>query len=284
LTASDLSLSASWHSALSMAKYGLPVMGSALIIMILDGAGRFFLDHFGSLEQVGRYSVAVKISGVMRMLIVVPFGSAWGGLLFQIAKSERAPLIYSKLMSYLLVLSISIALVLSLFSPLLLRILATREYFGSLSCIPWLFLVQATAILQYPSSVGLYLGSATRWLLPIFSCGIIVSFLLNRLLIPNFGILGAAGAWLCAWVVITFLMARIGQRHYPMKYEIKPFLIALLPCILILAGPRLGILPTRTAGVLALAFVSIVILGGAMCYIWVDLRTLDAGLPRGVRE
>jgi O-antigen/teichoic acid export membrane protein len=284
LTASDLSWSASWHSALSMAKYGWPVMCSALIMMILDGAGRFFLDHFGSLEQVGLYSVAVKISGVMRLLVVVPFGSAWGGLLFQIAKSERAPMIYSKLMSYLLVLSISIALVLSLFSPLLLRILATRAYSGSLSCIPWLFLVQATAVLQYPSSVGLYLGSATKWLLPIFSCGIMVSFLLNRLLIPNFGILGAAGAWLGAWVVITFLMAWVGQRHYPLHYEKKPFLIALPSCVLVLAGSRLGILPTRTGGILAPAIVSTVILGAAIAYIWEDLRTLDAGIAsRGER-
>jgi O-antigen/teichoic acid export membrane protein len=284
LTASDLSFSASWHSAWSMARYGLPVMGSGLIMMILDGAGRFFLGHFGSLEQVGRYAVAVKISGVMRVLIVVPFGSAWGGLLFQIANSERAPMIYSKLMSYLLVLSISIALVLSLCSPLLLRILATPEYSASLSCIPWLFVVQAIAVLQYPFSVGLFLGSGTRWLLPIFSCGLIVSFLLNRLLIPNFGILGAAAAWLCAWVVITFLMARVGQRHYPVKYEMKPFLIALPLCILILAGPRLGILPTRTGGILVPAIASIVVLGVAMSYIWKDLGTLDAAIAsRGER-
>src|SRR5207244_11681454 len=70
--------------------------------------------------------------------------------------------------------SVSIAVVLSLFSPLFLRILATREYSRSLSCVPWLLLVQAVAVLQYPSSVGLYLGSATRWLPPIFSCGILV--------------------------------------------------------------------------------------------------------------
>jgi len=80
LTASDLSLSASFSSAWSMAKYGLPVMGSALMMMILDGAGRFFLDRYGNLEQVGLYSVGVKISGVMRLSVVVPFGAAWGGV------------------------------------------------------------------------------------------------------------------------------------------------------------------------------------------------------------
>jgi O-antigen/teichoic acid export membrane protein len=277
LTASDLSLSASLPSAWSMAKYGLPVMGSALIMMILDGAGRFFLDQYGNLEQVGLYAVGVKISGVMRLLVVVPFGAAWGGLVFQIAKRTRAPMIYSKLMNYLVVLSISVALVLSLFSPLLLHILATREYSGSLVCIPWLLLVQAAAVLQYPSSVGIYLGSATRWLLPIFSCGMIASFLLNRLLIPRFGILGAAWAWLGAWVVITVLMAWVGQRHYRLQYEKKPFLIAFSACVLVLGASRLGLLITRNGGILAPALVSMLILVGAVGYVWDDLRTLDTG-------
>ena len=281
MTASDLSLSASLESAWSMAQYGLPVMGSALIMMILDGAGRFFLNHYGSLEQVGLYSVAVKISGIMRLLVVVPFGAAWGGLLFQIAKRPRAPLIYSKLTSYLVVASVSVALVLSLFSPLFLRILATREYSGSLSAVPWLLLVQAAAILQYPSSVGLYLGSATRWLPPIFSCGIFVSFLLNRLLVPNFGVLGAAWAWLGAWVAITVLMGYVGQRHYPLHYEKRPFLIACTLCVLLLAASRLGPLAGRAGGILVPAILSTLILAGAIGYVWDDLRTLGARMAAG---
>jgi O-antigen/teichoic acid export membrane protein len=277
LTASDLSLSASLSSAWSMAKFGLPVMGSALIMMILDGAGRFFLDHYGNLEQVGLYAVGVKISGVMRLLVVVPFGAAWGGLMFQIAKSARAPMMYSKLMSYLLVLSISVALILSLFSPLLLDLLATRKYSGSLACVPWLLLVQAAAVMQYPSSVGIYLASATRWLLPIFSCGITVSFLLNRLLIPKFGIVGAAWAWLGAWVVITALLAWVGQHRYRLQYEKKPYVIALAACALVLGASRLGLLTGRNGRILAPILLSMVILSGAVGYVWNDLRALEVG-------
>jgi O-antigen/teichoic acid export membrane protein len=278
MTADDLSLSASVESAWSMAKYGLPVMASALIMMILDGAGRFFLDHYGSLEQVGLYSVAVKISGIMRLLFVVPFGAAWGGLLFQIARKPAAPLIYSKLMSYLVVGAVSMALVLSFFSPLLLRILATPQYSDSLSCVPLLLLVQAAAVLQYPSSVGLYLGSATRWLPPIFGAGIFVSFLLNRLLVPKFGVLGAAWAWLGAWAAITLLMASIGQRHYPLRYEKKPFLIASAPFVLLLTASRSGLWGTRPGGILVPTILSTVVLAGAITYVWKDLRRLDAGL------
>jgi O-antigen/teichoic acid export membrane protein len=233
ISASDVSLKAVLTFALPMTKYGLPVVGSSLIMMALDGLGRFFLNHYDSLQDVGLYAVAIKISGLMRMLIVVPFGGAWAGLLFQIAKKPNAKIIYSKLFSYVLVLSIAIALVLSVLSPLLLAVFATKEYADSLPLIPWLLLVQVAVVLQYPASVGIYIGSATKWLIPIFTSGLILSIVLNWLLVPRFGMLGAALAWLGAWIFITTLMSIIGQRYYALHYDWRPLLLVTGLCALV---------------------------------------------------
>jgi O-antigen/teichoic acid export membrane protein len=284
LTASDLSLSASYRTAASMAKYGMPVMASSLTIMILDGAGRFFLNHYGNLEQVGLYAVAAKISGVMRTLVVVPFGAAWGGLMFQLAKRSEAQAMYSKIMSYLLVLSMSLALVFSLFSPFLLLVLATRDYAGSLPVIPWLFLVQAAAVLQYPCSMGIYLGSATKWLPPVFLSGVVVSLVLNWLLTPRLGTLGAAWAWLGAYVWIITLMAWIGQRYYPLRYEKKALLLASLPCLLAVAASRFVRLSIGGRGILFPFIFSTITMACAIGYVWNDLRHLDGAMGNGLAE
>ena len=278
LTAPDLSRSASLRFALLMAKYGFPVMASSLIMMILDGAGRFFLNHYGDLEQVGRYAVAIKISAVMRMLIVAPFGAAWGGIMFQMAKRSDAPAIFSKIMSYLMVLSISLTLVFSLFSPFLLLVLATKQYSASLPLIPWLLLVQAAAVLQYPCSTGIFLGSATKWLLPIFSFGVAITFLLNRLLIPRFGSFGAAWAWLVAWVVINTLMAGIGRRYYPQRYEKKPLLLALALCGLVLVTSHPRPWTTWFSGIIVPSVSSIIIMLLVIGYVWTDLRRSAASM------
>jgi O-antigen/teichoic acid export membrane protein len=281
LTASDLSLSASFRSALGMAKYGLPVMGSSLIMMILDGAGRFFLNHFGNLEQVGLYAVAIKISGVMRMLVVFPFGAAWGGLMFQIAKRPDAPTVYSKIMSYLLILSVSFALVFSLFSPILLLIFATRQYSASLPLIPWLLLVQVVAVVQYPSATGIFLGSRTKWLLPIFSLGVAASLLLNRLLIPRFGSFGAAWAWLVAWLVITISMASIGQRYYPLRYEKKALLLALAACVMVVLASHLRPMTSWAAGIIVPSICSTIVMLAATGYVWNDVRHFGVVMSAG---
>lgn len=273
LCASDSFLAMSIARARSMARYGLPVMGSSLIIMILDGLGRFFLKHYGSLEDVGLYAVGIKISSVMRMLIVIPFGVAWGGMLFQIAKKSDAKLIYSKIMSYVLVLSIAIALIFFLFSPLLLTLLATKEFDRSIQVIPWLLLGHSAVVLQYPASVGIYIGAATKWLLPIFTGAVFVSVILNRVLVPRYGMLGAAWAWLSAWIMITALIGCLGQRYYALDYEWKPILFSIGLCTGVLLTTHLGFTAGR-AGFRSEIISSAAIVLCVCVYLWSDLRSL----------
>jgi len=49
-------------------------------------------------------------------------------MMFQIAKWPHARLIYSKILSYLFIISMFIALIITLYTPLLFRIFATDEY------------------------------------------------------------------------------------------------------------------------------------------------------------
>lgn len=268
----DLRIRFSGRIAYAMTAYGLPVMGGSLLTMALDGSGRFFLNHYSNLEQVGLYAVAIKISGVMRMLVVYPFVTAWGGLIFQIAQKPGARLIYSKIMSYVLVLSVAIALAFSLLSPFFLRLLATKEYSGSLSVVPWLFLVQAVMILQHPYSVGIYLACATKWLLPIYASGIAVNLILNRALAPRYGMLGVAWSWLGAWIVITILMSCVGQHYYAVRYEYKPLMISLGLCGLVFLG--IAALPEfpRVPGLIFLSVFSVLIVACAAVYLYLDVR------------
>jgi O-antigen/teichoic acid export membrane protein len=271
-SAADLRIRFSRQIAYAMTAYGLPVMGGSLLTMVLDGSGRFFLNHYSSLEQVGLYGVAIKISGVMRMLVVYPFVTAWGGLIFQIAQKPGARLIYSKIMSYALVLSVAFALAFSLLSPFFLKLLATGEYSGSLSVVPWLFLVQAVMILQHPCSVGIYLASATKWLLPIYASGIAVNLILNRVLAPRYGMLGVSWAWLGAWIAITIFMSCVGQHYYVVRYEYKPLMISLGLCALVFLGiPALPAFP-REQGLLFPCVFSALVVACAVAYLYLDVR------------
>jgi O-antigen/teichoic acid export membrane protein len=219
---SEISAAASWRLSLATIRYGMPVVVSSLIMVALDGAGRYFVNRYNTLEQVGQFAVGVKIAGLMRILVVAPFGIAWGGLLFQIEKRADAQFIYSKLMGYILLLAVSVAAILSLLSPVLLHVFATPAYEASLSVIPLLLLVQAMMMMHYPVTVGIYLRSVTKWQTIILLIGLGVDIILNRLLVPAHGMVGASLALLAAWVFMTALMVLVSQEYYPLRFEWKP--------------------------------------------------------------
>jgi len=219
---SEISAANSWRLSLATIRYGMPVVVSSLIMVALDGAGRYFVNRYNTLEQVGQFAVGVKIASLMRILVVAPFGIAWGGLLFQIEKRVDAQFIYSKLTGYILLLAVSVAAILSLLSPVLLRVFATPAYEASLSVIPLLLLVQAMMMMHYPVTVGIYLRSVTKWQTIILLIGLGVDILLNRLLVPAHGMVGASLAMLAAWIFMVILMALVSQKYYPLRFEWKP--------------------------------------------------------------
>lgn len=217
----SLNLEFSWKLMRSMVRYGTPFVWSAIAIMLLDGSGRYFLNHYSSLEQVGFYSAGVKVSNVMRMLFAVPFGTAWGGLVFQIAQRENAKVIYSKISEYVIILVLLVASALSLFAPVLFRVLTTPEYFSAINVFPLLILVQVCTILQYPASTGLYVKEKTHLLIPIHTIAVALVFVLNQVLVPEIDMYGAAIAFLVAWILIITLEFILGNRYYSIDFNWK---------------------------------------------------------------
>ena len=223
-----ITLRPTWSIVKSMVRYGLPLVWSALMAMMLDVSGRYFLIHYSTLEQVGFYGAAIKIANIFQMLINQPFGVAWGGLMFQIVKRPDARLVYSKILAYIVVLSLTAALILSLFTPTLFAIFATAAYFPAMVVFPLILLVRAVNLMEYPTSIGIYLAGQTKWFMLIYSVGLAVNLLVNYALTPSYGILGAAWSWLAAWMVIIGLMGWMGQRYYPLHYDWKLFLVPII--------------------------------------------------------
>lgn len=248
----------------AMVRYGLPLVWSAFMGMMLDASGRYFLSHYSTLEQVGFYGVAIKIGNIFRMLVYQPFGVAWGGLMFQIVKWPNARMIYSKILVYVFALSLAVALALTFFTPTLFAIFATAAYTPAMGVFPLVLLVRAINILEYPTAIGIYLTGRTKWFALIYSVGLATNILVNYLLVPIHGMFGAAWAWLTAWVVITSLMARVGQCYYPLHYEWKLFLLPIVPWGFILIrqhGFMPGLVGLHWLVQAALALVVILIIG-----------------------
>ncbi len=279
----DLSLRFSRSLSIAMLRYGLPLVVIALMMLGLDAVGRYLLNTYGSLNQVGLYAAGIKISNLMRILFVAPLGAAWGGLLFQIPKKPNAQFIFSKLFGYIFLASSAIAVTLALMTPALFAIFSAPSYGPAIALAPWLFLVQVLTVMQYPVATGVYVGNATRWLIPIYFAGLALDVALGRVLIPRYGMYGAAWAYLSGSIAICILMIVVGQRHYPLRFEWEPLALSLALCALVPMIRYSGLLNLDGKSVALQALCSAITIAGVVAYLVRDVRRSHGAFYREIR-
>jgi len=256
-----------------MLRYGFPLVWSALMALLLDGSGRYFLAKYQSLAEVGRYAVAIKIASILSMGFLQPFGSAWAGAVFPIAHRPNAPITYTKIMGYALVVAMLLAANTILFGPFLIRVFAGPAYAGAQNLLPWLLLPVVFRLLEYWSSLPIYLKYRTKWLGPFGTAGTALCVVLNWLLVPRIGALGAAIAWATALAATIGLMTIFGRRYYPLPFDLRTCGFAALVWALAVGASRLAAALGPVEGLeTSIGAAALLSLACAFYFLW-DART-----------
>jgi O-antigen/teichoic acid export membrane protein len=235
-----MQLQVRWSLLGPMLRYGMPLVWSALMALLLDGSGRYFLAKYQSLAEVGRYAVAIKITSILSMGFLQPFGSAWAGVAFPIAHRPNAAITYTKIMGYALVVAMLLAANTILFGPFLIRVFAGPAYAGAQHLLPWLILPIVFRLMEYWSSLPIYLKYKTQWLGPLGTVGTVICVTLNWMLVPRLGALGAALAWAAALAATVGSMTLLARRYYPLPFDIPACGFALAIWVLAVAASRLA--------------------------------------------
>jgi len=226
-----------WPEFSRMMRYGLPIVVSSIVITILGITGRYLLTWLGSLADVGIYTAATKVAGVVSLLMVQPFGIAWGGLMFQIAKEPEARAVYAQILFATWTLGWAVIAATGLLTPELFALLTSRAYVAAERVFPWLLVNQLMILMQYPVGIGLYLRGRTGLLASVYVAGLAVNLAMGLGLVRWAGSTGAAIAWCASNVTITAATWTIGQRLYPLQWSRAKFLaVAAGGSVLLYAG------------------------------------------------
>jgi len=201
--------------------FGLPLVWSVFAVMFQDASGRYFLSRYGSMEQVGFLGAAVKIGAVFQMLIANPFGIAWGGVLFQVVKQSQARIIFSTIFNYVCLLTLGSALILSLFGSTLFHIFAPPSFYPAMVILPLIFLVRSMSVIEQPAATGVYVSGRTDLLAISYTVALITNLVLLRALVPRYGLVGTAVAWLCGAAVVPVLFLCFGQARYRLRFRVR---------------------------------------------------------------
>jgi O-antigen/teichoic acid export membrane protein len=201
-----------------MNRFGLPLLPSMLALWMLNFGDRFFILKLADTSEVGVYSIGARIASAM-VLLLAAFRAGWLAFAYSIEDDERARRAYSYVLTYLLFVASWAALALSLLSPWLVEWLTTPAFFDASDVVP-LLAFGAVALGGF-NVVSIALGREKRtqfnWIAT--GAGAAVSVVLNLLLIPPYGIVGAGIANLCAFTVMFLVITWWSQRVFWVPYQ-----------------------------------------------------------------
>ncbi len=207
-----------WRSGLTF----VPHAFSGLLALSLNA---WLLNSLVSPAAMGIYSVAIMFPQLIQIPIVSLSHATYPTLARLMADgSSEAKRQQSRVYTLLITAVAALALCVWLFGPLAVRLLANAKFHEATQVVPiltvaWFFLGLYLIVSQpvFYFGGGLWLSTATL-------TSIVVSVVLSVLLIPPWGMYGAAWAMVGCYATRLMVAAAVGYYLYPLPWQVGPIL------------------------------------------------------------
>jgi O-antigen/teichoic acid export membrane protein len=216
-----------------MLAFSAPLIPSSLAVVFATYFDRIALKELMGLSEVGIYAVGQKISLVVT-LALVGFRSALTPLIYAHHARDSTPGDLAKIFRVFCVAALAMTLCLSVFAREIVGLISSEAFYGAASVVP----LQIFSVLlanMYIFAPGLELSRKTGSISAINIAVAVLNLVLNYLLIPVFGILGAALSALLAFGAGFVVYMYASQRLYPVPHD-WPGVVKLLAIVLVGMG------------------------------------------------
>lgn len=208
----------------SFLKFGLPYFPAGLGAMLIQGIDRPILAHLTDLSTVGVYSANYKL-GIFMMLFVSTFQFAWQPFFLQNEGEKNAKDIFSKVFTYFALVGSFVLVFISLFISDIVKInifgytIIGSDYWGGLNIVPIILLGYLFYGFYIVFTAGIYIKEKSIYIPFITLGGAFINIISNVLLIPIFGLIGAALSTLVSYLFLAAALLIVTQKFYRIEYE-----------------------------------------------------------------
>ena len=204
--------------------------------------------------QLGIYSAGTKIAVVMAMFTQA-FRFAYEPFVFAQNQEKDNKTTYSKAMTFFVLLGLIMFLGVTYYIDIL-KYFIGPDYFAGIIVVPIVLIGELFFGIYFNLSLWFKLIDKTMFgaLFSIVGCVIIVA--VNVIFVPIYGFIASAWATLVCYFIMTMLSYLLGQKYYPINYEVKK-----LTCyfVLAIAFYFAGAMPAIDSEVLRLAYRTILL-------------------------
>ena len=198
--------------------FGLPRVPHGFALQVMAVGDRFVLQKFRSVGEVGVYSMGVSF-GLIPKIALGAFESAWAPFYYATSREPDAKRVFSTVTTYGIAALAVMTAGLSAVAVDLLDVMTGREYLAAAGVVAWTAIGVFFYGVYLLTSIGLNITSHTKYYPVSTAIGAGVNLGLNFMLIPAYGMLGAAWANGAAYGVQAAIAFGCSQRFYPIRYE-----------------------------------------------------------------
>lgn len=217
-----------------MLSYGLPVMIGGLAGMVNETFDRIALKHLmktpqnisdasqinaWKMAQIGIYGACYKLSIVISLFIQA-FKFAAEPFFFSKMKKTDAKQTYSSVMTiFVMFLSLIFLIVMGYID--LFQYFMGKDYRIGIVVVPILLMANIFLGIYYNLSIWYKVTDKTHWGAIIAIVGAVLTIIGNYIFVPQMSYMGAAITTLICYVSIALICYFLGQRYYPIAYNVK---------------------------------------------------------------
>jgi O-antigen/teichoic acid export membrane protein len=211
---------------------GIAGMSNQVVDKIVFPA--IFPDPETAYRELGVYSGCFKIAVIM-IMFTQAFRYAYEPFVFEKSKDKDAKQAYADVMKYFIIFGLLVFLGVMFYLDIF-KYFVSPDFFGGLGVVPIALLGELFFAVYFNLSFWYKLTDKTYWGTIFSVIGCITIVVINLIFIPIYSY------WACAWAafigngLIMLLSYFVGQKNYPIKYDLKTIflysgLALLLYCI-----------------------------------------------------
>lgn len=203
-------------------KNSWPMILSGAAITIYMKIDQVMITNMLGNEANGLYSVAVKLSEVWYFIPALICSSIFPSI---VQAKKGNPIMYEnrlkKLYSLMFYLSVSIAIIISSFSGIIITSLFGNEYLGAINVLKIHIWAGVGVFIGYALSQYMIIENYTKIFLYTTIIGAIINIILNIILIPKIGIVGAAIATAVSYILQSLSIIFFKKTKNQLKILLK---------------------------------------------------------------
>ena len=212
----------SWRFSRSVAwemlRFGLPRVPQGVLHQGMVMSDRFFLALYLPLEQVGVYLIGTSIASLVK-LYPVAFSTAWMPFAFDSMRRADAPQLFGRLASYAFAVLGFLTLAMACLARPVVELMTPSTFHAAARVVPLLALGMAIQSTSTFLSTSINVAKRTHAYPISTAVAAVVSIGGYFVLIPRWGVFGAAASVVAGQVVLVATLGYFAQRYFAIRYE-----------------------------------------------------------------